>query len=111
MFVTCLIVFLAKAVELTVESIRVMYLVKRDKLRTSLLSFVDVMIGLYALRDYTQTQDRWHAFLIAVCYSAGYAAGSYMGLWLFEWWQNRKGQRHDKEGRDRDGGYQRKSEG
>ena len=83
MLVTCVIVFLLKTIELTVESIRVMYLVRGKRLQTSLLALVDVLIGLMALRAFV-TQDPASCWWVALAYAGGYSVGNYLGLWLFD---------------------------
>jgi uncharacterized protein YebE (UPF0316 family) len=85
-----LIVFLLKAVELTVESYRVMYLVRGKLLQTSLLAFVDVLIGLMALRMFVGMPDPASCMWVAVAYAGGYSVGSYTGLFLFDKFEKKK---------------------
>jgi uncharacterized protein YebE (UPF0316 family) len=95
MFWTCVIVFLLKAVELTVESYRVMYLVRGKRLQTSLLAFVDVLIGLVALRMFVGMPDPASCMWVALSYAGGYSAGSYMGLYLFDKFEKKPVSRPD----------------
>ena len=74
-------IFLLKWVELSLESFRIACLVHSHKLLSSIISFIDVLLSLVALGLIIPHLTNW---LFYIAYAAGYAAGNWTGLWIFE---------------------------
>jgi len=73
--------FLLKWIELTIESFRIACLARMFKGLSSLLSILDVLLGLGALSLIVSHLTSWPFYL---AYALGYAAGNFTGLLIFE---------------------------
>ena len=75
--IVCILVFAAKIVEISIQSIKTVMMVKGQKLKAAFLGFVECMIwGLVVSAIISTLGDN---FLLLLFYCIGYAAGLYLG--------------------------------
>ncbi len=80
MLFTCLIIFLARIVDVTIATFRTMIMVKRKSFILPILAFLEVFIWFIAARRALNTN--FDSILIPISYAAGYATGTYLGCML-----------------------------
>ena len=76
MFFICLKVFLARIIDVSIGTVRMVLVVKGNRLIGALLAFMEVLIWFFAAREALNTVD---SFLIPFFYAGGYATGTYIG--------------------------------
>ncbi len=77
MLFTCIKIFLARIVDVSLGTIRTVLVVKGNRFTSAIIAFFEVLIWFIVAREALNTDlDSW---LIPVFYSAGYAAGTYIG--------------------------------
>lgn len=76
-----LLIFLARVSDVTLGTIRIVFVSKGFKLLAPILGFFEVFIWLLAMSKVIQNLDYW---LYYVAYSAGFAVGNYVGLIIEE---------------------------
>ena len=76
-----LLIFLARVSDVTLGTIRIVFVSKGFKLLAPILGFFEVFIWLLAMSKVIQNLDYW---LYYVAYSAGFAVGNYVGLSIEE---------------------------
>lgn len=59
-----------------------MYVVKGNKILSSLIAFVEILIWFYAAREALVNYD--NSIVVALFYSLGYATGTYLGTYMNE---------------------------
>lgn len=82
MLFACIKIFISRIIDVSLGTLRTMYVVKGNKLVSASIAFVEVMVWFYAAREALVNYD--NNFLIAVFYSLGYAAGTYLGTLINE---------------------------
>lgn len=80
MLFTCLEIFLARILDVSISTFRTMLMVKKKSIIIPLLAFCEVFIWLMAARKALMTDI--DSILIPICYSLGYATGTYIGGFL-----------------------------
>jgi len=75
--IICLSVFIAKVVEISIASVRTIYLVKQKNLISCILAFIEIIIWFFVAREILV--DANSNFFIVASYAGGYAAGTYLG--------------------------------
>ena len=75
------VIFLARVSDVTLGTIRIVFVSKGFKLLAPILGFFEVFIWLLAMSKVIQNLDYW---LYYVAYSAGFAVGNYVGLIIEE---------------------------
>lgn len=80
MLFTCLEIFFARIVDVSISTFRTMIMVKKKSFITPILAFCEVFIWFMAARKALNTDI--DSIMIPICYSLGYATGTYLGGYL-----------------------------
>lgn len=80
MLFTCLEIFFARILDVSISTFRMMIMVKKKSFITPILAFCEVFIWFIAARKALNTEI--NSIMIPVCYSLGYATGTYIGGFL-----------------------------
>lgn len=75
------LIFLARIMDVTIGTIRIVMVSKGQKLWAPLLGFFEILIWLIAISRIFQNLDNWVNYF---AYAAGFATGNYIGLLLEE---------------------------
>lgn len=73
----CLEIFFARLIDVSIGSVRTIYLVKQKNLIACCLAFIEVMIWFYIARQALTNENA--SFLVVISYAGGYAVGTYIG--------------------------------
>lgn len=76
-----LLIFLARICDVTIGTIRIIFVSKGQKILAPILGFFEVLIWITAMGEIMQNLDRWYYYLF---YAAGFATGNYFGIILEE---------------------------
>ncbi len=76
-----LLVFLARLVDVTLGTIRIIFTSRGKKHLAPLLGFVEVFIWVSVIAEITKGAHNFAAYL---AYAGGFAAGNYIGMWIEE---------------------------
>ena len=77
--IICLEVFFARMIEISIGSVRTIFLVKGKNALCCLLAFIEILIWFYVARETLTANDPNIAIVLS--YAGGYAIGTYVG-WL-----------------------------
>lgn len=77
MFFLCLKIFLARIIDVSLGTVRTIFVVKNEKALATIFAFAEVMVWFFAAREALNTDGP--IWLIALSYSLGYASGTYIG--------------------------------
>ena len=77
MLFTCLSIFFARIIDVSISTFRTMLMVKKKSFITPVLAFCEVFIWFMAARKALNTNI--NSILIPIFYSLGYASGTYIG--------------------------------
>ena len=80
MFYTCLTIFLARITDVTICTFRNMIMGRKDGIIIPLLAFCEAFVWFIAVRKALNTN--LNSIFIPICYSLGYATGTYLGGFL-----------------------------
>ncbi len=80
-FVLPLLICLSRVVDVSLGTLRIIFLSKGDKLVAPILGLFEVTIWLLAITRIMQNLDNWVCF---VAYPVGFALGNYIGIWIDE---------------------------
>lgn len=80
MLLTCLSIFFARIIDVSIATFRTMIMVKKKSFITPILAFCEVFIWFMAARKALNTEI--NSIMIPICYSLGYATGTYLGGFL-----------------------------
>lgn len=80
MIITCLKIFLARIVDVSLGTIRTVLVVKGRNITPAIVAFFEVLVWFFAAREALNTTI--DSFFIPIFYSAGYAAGTYIGSFI-----------------------------
>lgn len=80
MLLTCLEIFFARIVDVSISTFRTMIMVKKKSYITPILAFLEVFIWFMAARKALNTDI--NSIFIPIFYSLGYATGTYLGGFL-----------------------------
>lgn len=73
----CLKVFFARLLDVSIGSVRMIFLVKQKNLIAGILAFVEIVIWFLVAKEVlTRTETN---LLVIACYAGGYACGTYIG--------------------------------
>lgn len=75
------LIFFARIVDVTIGTIRIIFVSKGQKILAPILGFFEVLIWIIAMGEIMQNLDRWYYYLF---YAAGFATGNYFGILLEE---------------------------
>lgn len=76
----CLLVFFARIVDTSLSTLATVFIVKDRTVFAVLMSFIQVFVWFIVVREALNSADS--AFLLALSYSAGYACGVMVGMYL-----------------------------
>lgn len=76
-----LLIFLARIVDVSLNTVRIIYVLGGRKLTSTLLGFFESFIWLMAIRQIFEHLDNWICY---VAYPAGFAAGIFVGMIIEE---------------------------
>lgn len=76
-----LLIFLARVSDVTIGTLRIVFVSKGFKILAPILGFFEVFIWLLAMSKIIENLDYW---LYYIAYSAGFAIGNYVGLIIEE---------------------------
>lgn len=76
-----LLIFLARVVDVSLDTIRIVFISKGNKILAPILGFFEVLIWLIAITRIMQNLDN---VMYYIAYAAGFAAGNYIGLIIEE---------------------------
>ena len=77
MLFTCLIIFGARILDVSIATLRTMIMVKKKSFITPILAFLEVFIWFIAARRALNTD--LDSIMIPISYALGYATGTYLG--------------------------------
>lgn len=77
MLITCIKIFLARIVDVSLGTIRTVLVVKGNRVTPAVVAFFEVFIWFIVAREALNTE--LNSWLIPIFYSAGYASGTYIG--------------------------------
>ncbi len=77
MLFLCLKVFFARILDVTIGTVRTMFLVKGKRLISSCMGFIEVLIWFLVVREALATNNS--SIFIAISYALGFATGTYIG--------------------------------
>lgn len=77
MLLTCIEIFFARFLDVTISTCRMMIMVRKKSFITPILAFCEVFVWFYAARKALTTPI--NSILIPICYSLGYATGTIIG--------------------------------
>jgi uncharacterized protein YebE (UPF0316 family) len=74
-----LFIFLARVTDVSLGTFRTIVIFRGYKLLATFIGFFEIIIWLVAAGQVFKNLDQWH---LALAYSAGFAAGIYVGMWI-----------------------------
>ncbi len=77
MLFTCLTIFLARILDVSISTFRTMLMVKGKNFWIQILAFFEAFVWFIAARQALNTN--LDTVLVPICYSLGYATGTYIG--------------------------------
>lgn len=77
MWILCLKIFLVRILDVSLGTIRTMFIVKGNKLVASTVGFVEVLVWFLVAKEALNTTE--NSIFIAISYSLGFATGTYIG--------------------------------
>lgn len=80
MLILCIKIFLARILDVSLGTIKTVYIVKEKRLIATIISFFEVLIWFEIARESLNTI--FSSILIPISYSLGYATGTYIGTFL-----------------------------
>lgn len=75
------LIFLARVADVTVATVKLMFVVNNARRMAAILGFFEALITIMALSRIMQDASNMLAF---VMYAAGFATGTYVGMWIEE---------------------------
>jgi uncharacterized protein YebE (UPF0316 family) len=76
-----LLIFLARIVDVTLDTLRIIFISRGNKVVAPILGFFGILIWLIAITRIMANLDNWTAY---IAYAAGFAVGNYVGLKIEE---------------------------
>lgn len=80
LIITCIKIFLARIVDVSLGTVRTVLVVKGRRLTPAVVAFFEVLIWFLIAREALNTDVK--SLLIPIFYAAGYAAGTYIGGYI-----------------------------
>lgn len=75
-------IFFARILDVSLGTIRTMFIVKGNKLTSASIAFIEVIIWFFAAREALNTE--LNSIWIAISYAGGYATGTFIGTFINE---------------------------
>lgn len=82
LIVLCIKIFLARILDVSLNTVRTMMIVRKNKKWASLIAFFEVVIWYYSASSALRVKN--NSLIVAVCYALGYAMGTLIGTILNE---------------------------
>lgn len=76
-----LLIFLARIIDVSINTIRIIYVLGGRRMIATLLGFVESFVWLMAIRQIFQHLDNWASY---IAYPAGFAMGIFVGMMIEE---------------------------
>jgi uncharacterized protein YebE (UPF0316 family) len=76
-----LLIFLARIIDVSINTIRIIYVLGGRRVTATLLGFVESFVWLMAIRQIFQHLDNWASY---IAYPAGFAMGIFVGMMIEE---------------------------
>ncbi len=76
-----LLIFLARIIDVSINTIRIIYVLGGRRLTATLLGFIESFVWLMAIRQIFQHLDNWASY---IAYPAGFAMGIFVGMMIEE---------------------------
>lgn len=76
-----LMIFFARVADVTIGTIRIVFVARGMKAIAPMLGFVEVLIWIVAMSQIMKYANNWPSFL---AWAGGFAVGNYIGLWIEE---------------------------
>ncbi len=80
-FILPLMIFFSRIIDVTLDTLRIVFVAKGNKFLAPLLGFFEVLIWLIAITKIMQNLDNVACY---IAYAAGFATGNYIGLIIEE---------------------------
>lgn len=74
-------IFFARILDVSLGTLRIMFVSKGLRWRATLLGFIEVLIWIIIVAQIFQNLDNWFNY---IAYAAGFSAGTYIGMYLEE---------------------------
>lgn len=75
------LIFVSRVLDVTMDTLRIIFISRGDKIIAPILGFFEVLIWLLAITRIMANLDNWTCY---IAYAGGFAAGNYIGLLLEE---------------------------
>ncbi len=82
LFLTCLKIFCARILDVSLGTVRTIVTVKGERLLASLVGFVEVIIWYVIVKEVLNTPE--NSLWLGISYAFGFAAGTYIGAYISE---------------------------
>jgi uncharacterized protein YebE (UPF0316 family) len=76
-----MLIFLARIIDVTLDTLRIIFVSRGNKVAAPILGFFGILIWLLAITRIMANLDNWTAY---IAYAAGFAAGNYVALRIEE---------------------------
>lgn len=76
-----LLIFFARLADVTIGTIRIVFVARGKKSIAPILGFVEVLIWIVAMSQILKYANNWPSYL---AWAGGFAVGNYIGLWIEE---------------------------
>ena len=80
MFILCLKIFFVRILDVSLGTIRTMFVVRGKKLISSIIGFFEILVWFLVVKEALQTES--NSIFLAISYSLGFATGNYIGALL-----------------------------
>ena len=80
MFILCLKIFFVRILDVSLGTIRTMFVVRGKKLISSMIGFFEILVWFLVVKEALQTES--NSIFLAISYSLGFATGNYIGALL-----------------------------
>lgn len=77
LFYLCIKIFAARIIDVSMNTIRTVYIVKGKRMISTIIAFFEVLIWFEVARTALNTEI--NSFFIPISYASGYATGTYIG--------------------------------
>lgn len=82
MLILCLKIFFVRIIDVSLGTIRTLFVVKGKRLIASAIGFVEVLVWFLVVKEALNTDS--NSIFIAISYALGFATGTYIGGFLSE---------------------------
>ncbi len=75
----CIFIFLGRTIDVSIGSIRVVFLVKGKSLLASFFAFIEIIIWFIVIQKVILSKVN---FIELICYASGYSLGTFIGSYI-----------------------------